>query len=167
MTGPLFLAILLLSTAAFVYGRHRAADFARRTPGGLGAMHSRPIYHGAFVASLVGIPALLLVLVWLLFQQTVIENLLYASLPDDVTAGLSGGERNLLISQILAAAQRRHLRRARRRDPRRRQALRGMAADRGLGAGRGGFRADGRGVRLLDGTPRAALPRAPRRPSAS
>ena len=104
MTGPLFLAIFLLSTSAFVYGRHRAVDFARRTPGGLGAMHSRPIYHGAFVASLVAVPAILLVLVWLLFQQTVIENLLYASLPDSVTAGLSSGERNLLIGQIQAAA---------------------------------------------------------------
>ncbi len=104
MTQTLFLAILLLSALAFLYGRTRGASYARAVPGGLSAMHSRPVYHGAFVASLVGIPAILLTIVWLLFQETVIESLLFASLPADVREGVSRGEQNLLIGQIKAAA---------------------------------------------------------------
>ena len=41
-------------------------------------MHSLPSYHGAFVAIWVGVPALVLVLLWLLFQGSVIDGLLLA-----------------------------------------------------------------------------------------
>jgi phosphate transport system permease protein len=66
----------------------------------LAGTHSLPSYHGAFVAIWVGIPALVLVLLWLLFQNGVIDALIWRSLPDDVTAGADAAHRRLILSEI-------------------------------------------------------------------
>jgi len=90
-------AILALTLSGYVIGwRH-----SLKVVGGQASnLHSRPGYYGAFVAAWVGIPALILALVWLLFQGSVIDGLLLASLPDDKTANLTGAQINLLISEI-------------------------------------------------------------------
>ncbi len=66
MLGYLFLTILALSLVAYFVGRSAGARFAarRRAP----RSHSLPGYHGAFVAIWVGVPALVLVLLWTAFQ---------------------------------------------------------------------------------------------------
>src|SRR5690606_36759994 len=53
-----------------------------------------------FVAVWVGIPALVLVLLWLALQGAVIDGLLLASLPASLTEAMSGAERNLILSEI-------------------------------------------------------------------
>ena len=63
-------------------------------------MHSLPSYHGAYVAIWVGVPALVLVLLWLLFQNGVIDALLWRSLPDTLTAGVDAARRPLVLSEI-------------------------------------------------------------------
>ncbi|MDP2621212.1 MAG: phosphate ABC transporter permease subunit PstC [Hyphomicrobiales bacterium] len=97
MTGYVFLFILAMSAAAFFVGRMTAAGFAAQD--GV-RPHSRPLYHGAFVAVWVGVPALVLVLVWLLLQPTVIDAFLIASLPPDLTAGTTAAQRTLILSEI-------------------------------------------------------------------
>lgn len=97
MTGYIFLFIAAMSAAAYFVGRATSLGFART--GGV-KMHSRPLYHGAFVAVWVGLPALVLVLVWLLLQETVIDALLIASLSDTFTTGMGQAERSLLLSEI-------------------------------------------------------------------
>lgn len=62
--------------------------------------HSLPAYHGAFVALWTGIPSLLLLLAWLLLQESMIDRLVFASLPDTLTAGADAARRSLLISEI-------------------------------------------------------------------
>ncbi|MGQ7792354.1 phosphate ABC transporter permease subunit PstC [Faunimonas sp. B44] len=101
MTGYLFLAILLLSVTAYVVGRREAYVFGGRSAQKL---HSRPIYHGFFVAIWVGIPAIILVLVWLLFQNAIIDRLLLASLPSSLTDGASPAQLRLFLSEIKNAA---------------------------------------------------------------
>jgi len=101
MTGYLFLAILTLSTVAFLLGRKRAIDLS--SYGSL-RLHSRPAYHGAFVAAWAGVPALLLVLIWIALQGPVIDRLLIASLPAEQTQGLSADRINLLLSEIRSVA---------------------------------------------------------------
>ena len=97
MTSYLFLAILGFSLAAFYVGRVAGNRFvAAHGPD----VHSRPIYHGAFAAIWVGLPALILVLVWLLFQDAVIERLLVASLPQSMTDGASPAQISLFVSEI-------------------------------------------------------------------
>ena len=90
-------AILALTLSGYVIGWRRSLKVAG---GQASNLHSRPGYYGAFVAAWVGIPALILALVWLLFQGSVIDSLLLASLPDDKTANLTGAQINLLISEI-------------------------------------------------------------------
>lgn len=101
MVGLIFAAILGLTLAAFYIGRSAGNRFFAASGS---QVHSLSGYHGAFVAIWVGVPALVLVLVWLLLQGTVIDGLLIASLPPAMTQGLEPGEVNLLLSEIKNAA---------------------------------------------------------------
>ena len=97
MFGYLFLIIILLALAAYGVGEISARRFA-----GTGAerLHSLPSYHGAFVAIWVGVPALVLVVLWLLFQGSVIDGLLLRSLPAEITAATSAAQQSLILSEI-------------------------------------------------------------------
>lgn len=97
MLGYLFLTILILSMVAFYVGRSTGRKFAGE-PGA--DVHSLPSYHGAFVAIWVGVPALVLVLIWLMFQNTVIDGLLIGSLPAAMTEAASPAQINLILSEI-------------------------------------------------------------------
>ena len=95
MTGYLFLGIALFALVAWYVGRREALALATS-----GSLHSRPVYHGAFVAAWVGIPALILVLFWFLFQDAVIDRLIIASLPSDLTEDATPARISLLLSEI-------------------------------------------------------------------
>ena len=101
MIGYLLLAILGLSVLSYFFGRRRAIA---AVGGYEQELHSRPTYHGAFVAAWVGIPAFLLVIVWLLLQGSVIDRLLLWSLPPGATQGLDYGQISLLLSEIRSVA---------------------------------------------------------------
>jgi phosphate transport system permease protein len=101
MIGYILLAFVTLSALSYFIGRRRAVA---SVGGRQHELHSRPPYHGAFVAAWVGIPSLLLILIWLLFQGTVIDTLLLWSLPPGTTDGLGGGQVDLLLSEIRSVA---------------------------------------------------------------
>lgn len=92
-----FAAILALALASYLAGWRRSLSTVQ---GDASKLHSRPGYYGSFVAAWVGIPSLLLVLLWLLFQGPVIDTLLLASLPDEKTATLTSAQADLLLSEI-------------------------------------------------------------------
>ncbi len=85
MIGYVFLGIVALSLFGYLLARRGAIAAVK---GRQQELHSRPSYHGAFVAAWVGIPSLLLVLIWLLLQGVVIDRLLLWSLPPGTTDGL-------------------------------------------------------------------------------
>ncbi len=97
MAGYLFLAIVVFSLIAFYVGRRAGRSFVASDGT---AVHSLPGYHGAFVAIWVGVPALILVLLWLLAQGPVVSGLVLASLPAELTAGKTGAELDLILSEI-------------------------------------------------------------------
>jgi phosphate transport system permease protein len=97
MVGYLFLTIVALSLVAYFVGQSAGRRFA--TVQGHDA-HSLPSYHGAFVAIWVGVPTLILVLLWLLFQGSVIDGLLIRSLPEEMTATASPAQLDLFLSEI-------------------------------------------------------------------
>ena len=101
MIGYLLLAIIALSLVGYAVARRRALSLVA---GRQNELHSRPTYHGAFVASWVGIPAFLLVLVWLALQGPVIDQLLLWSLPIGTTDGMDAGQVSLLLSEIKSVA---------------------------------------------------------------
>jgi len=101
MIGYILLLLVVLAAVSYFFGRKRAVAAVE---GREYLLHSRPNYHGAFVAAWVGIPSVLLVLVWLLLQGPVIDNLLLWSLPPGTTDGMSQGQTSLLLSEIKSVA---------------------------------------------------------------
>ena len=102
MVFYLFIAIIALSAASYVFGRRRAVNVA--TFDSL-ALHSRPSYHGAFVALWAGLPSFVLVLLWLLFQGPIVDSLLVSSLPPERIEGLASAQIDLLVSEIKAVSR--------------------------------------------------------------
>ena len=98
--GYLVLTVLALSFAAFHVGRASARRFVAASARGGPQVHSVPAYHGAFVAISVGVPALVLVLIWICAQGSVVDALLVRSLPPGITAGLSPARLRLLVTEI-------------------------------------------------------------------
>jgi len=90
-----------MALASYLAGRQKSVAVAS---GRQAELHSRPTYHGAFVAAWTGIPAFLLILLWLLFQGPAVDALLIQSLPSQAVQGLGHGERALLLSQIKSVA---------------------------------------------------------------
>jgi phosphate transport system permease protein len=100
MAAYLLLVLAALTAASFLFARRRAAALAGYQP-----LHSRPAYHGAFVALWAGIPSLLLVLIWQLLEAPVVDRLLLATLPADQTEGLGGAQLSLLLGEIKNVAR--------------------------------------------------------------
>jgi phosphate transport system permease protein len=91
-------ALLMLSAAAFYFGRRRAFAIAGEA-GGMRHLHSRPTYYGVLTALWCGIPALLMFGIWLGFQDKIITNLVVADLPD-AFRNLPENRLNLVVNDI-------------------------------------------------------------------
>lgn len=98
MIGAAILLILAMSLVAFYVGRRAGRGFV--ASGRSRTVHSLPNYHGLFVAVWVGIPALILVLLWNSLSGSTIDALVQASLPESLTAGASQSQINLFMTEI-------------------------------------------------------------------
>ena len=96
------LVILALSLIGYWLGRSRA--LAQEQSSSAGRLQALPQYYGCYVALSCGLPALALLLVWLLAQGPVVDRLLLASLSDEMTAGASPAQIDLLIATFKIAA---------------------------------------------------------------
>ena len=98
--GMLGLILLGLMVLGYFLGRGRATALAG---GRKQSLHSRPPYHGLFVAVWSGLPALVLLFGWILLQNWIGDWFLLASL--EVPAeGLSAEEITRKASQVLRLA---------------------------------------------------------------
>ena len=95
-TPTLFALLLLLILVAYGTGFSRALA-AARSKGGVRHLASLPSYYGTHTALWCGLPALLLLGAWLIFDDAIIRSLVMNTLADkpDTIAG-----RNLLYAQI-------------------------------------------------------------------
>ena len=86
--------LLALSSFAYYLGRRRAFSVAQ---GAIRNLHSLPSYYGLYTAIWCGVPALLLLGLWLGFEDTIITHLVVAELPPRLAGagppGLTGAER--------------------------------------------------------------------------
>ncbi len=97
MSTPLLLAVLLLLTAAaFEFGRRRALHLAGPE---FRTLHSLPRYYGSFTALWCALPALVLLGTWLAFEDEIITSLVVADLPATYQS-LSEPELNLIINDL-------------------------------------------------------------------
>ncbi|MGK2740858.1 phosphate ABC transporter permease subunit PstC [Tepidicaulis sp. LMO-SS28] len=101
MLTTLFICLTAVVAAGYLFGKSKARHAAKVSGERL---HSLPGYHGAYVAFWVGLPCFVLVLAWLLLQDTIVEQIVIAAIPADVTADLSASRIDLLISEIKSVA---------------------------------------------------------------
>ncbi len=100
LTYAFFIVVLIAITGYFI-GRSRSVALVS---GQESRLHSRAGYHGAYIAAWIGVPTVLFTLIWLIFQNSVVDSLLVQSLPEDKIVGLSPAQISLLVSQIKSHA---------------------------------------------------------------
>ena len=99
-TPTVFLILLLLTVAGFVLGRRRSQMVATGR-GGLKGLHSLPKHYGYMTALWAGLPALLLLVLWMGLESRVIETLVVAQLPEQVR-DLQESQLGLYYNQIVS-----------------------------------------------------------------
>ncbi|MHC8491910.1 phosphate ABC transporter permease subunit PstC [Thalassospira sp. SM2505] len=102
----LLLAVAALCALSFYFGRQRAVALSG---GRYSNLHSLPAHYGTYVALWCGLPALLLLLVWHIFQGSIIEAMIIAELPSEITG--DSGQLSLALNSIslIAADNGQHL----------------------------------------------------------
>jgi len=94
--STLLFLLLLFSAYAFHVGRQRARQVVA---GKVKNLHSLPNYYGYYTALWCGLPALLLLLLWLGLEPPIINHWVMADLPEDLRA-LPADRQGLLINDI-------------------------------------------------------------------
>ena len=95
-TSVLILTILVLALFGFWMGRSRARLLAGSNH--LSVLHSLPSYHGSYVALWCGLPAFLLIAVWLALEPSIVEHIVVAAMP--APDSLSPSQLSLLAADI-------------------------------------------------------------------
>jgi len=96
----LTLIVLAVAIAGYVLARGRAMT---RAGGDARRLHSLPNYYGMTAAMFAAIPALGVLVIWLLAQPMVIQNSILPLLPADITE--SGGTVSLALSDVNRVAE--------------------------------------------------------------
>lgn len=97
-SSSLFLLIALFAVMAYFFGRKRS-EVVAKTVGGVKHLHSLPNYYGLMAGIWAGVPALLLLCLWVIFEDTVIQNIVFSSLPKPYQA-LSSSEAGLIWTEV-------------------------------------------------------------------
>ncbi|MBM3483369.1 MAG: phosphate ABC transporter permease subunit PstC [Alphaproteobacteria bacterium] len=79
----LIAVLIVLTVLAFVYGRKRALV---TVGGNRRALHSMPSYHGWFVALWCGLPAAILLVLWLVLRGTILDGFIEDALGPELAA---------------------------------------------------------------------------------
>ena len=95
-TPIIVLLLLALSSAAFYVGRRRALFVA---DGQVRNLHSLPGYYGLYVAMWAVLPAIVLLGLWLAFENSIITQMVVSELPAAVRA-LEPAKLNLVINDL-------------------------------------------------------------------
>ncbi|HCW67511.1 MAG TPA: phosphate ABC transporter permease subunit PstC [Thalassospira lucentensis] len=96
----LLLAVAALCALSFYFGRQRAIALSG---GRYSNLHSLPAHYGMYVALWCGLPALLLVVVWYVFQGSIIEAMIVSDLPAEITSNT--GQLSLALNSISLIAE--------------------------------------------------------------
>ncbi|HIO93557.1 MAG TPA: phosphate ABC transporter permease subunit PstC [Leucothrix mucor] len=101
-----FLLVTLLALLLFSYviGRKRSLALKANNSGAKQALHSLPKYYGFLVALWAGIPALVILLLWAMFDTTIITSMTISQLPVE-TQQLSQDDLGLLMNEVKNLSQ--------------------------------------------------------------
>jgi phosphate transport system permease protein len=96
--AALLVALVALAFAAYWVGRTRAVAVAGGTRG-IRNLHSLPSYYGALTALWCSLPALLVLMLWVSFQDSIIVGLVQQQLPEH-TQALTPSELSLVLNDV-------------------------------------------------------------------
>ena len=97
MQAPTLIIVLLaLSSLAYYVGKKRAFAVAE---GKIRNLHSLPAYYGLYTAIWCGVPALLILAIWTIFESSIITNIVISELPAE-TRELGPDRLNLIVNDI-------------------------------------------------------------------
>jgi phosphate transport system permease protein len=96
--AALLLALAVLSIGAFWIGRARSLALVGGSSG-IRQLHSLPTHYGVMTAMWCALPALAVILLWLIFQDAIILKLVTANLPAGVRA-LPANELSLVLNDV-------------------------------------------------------------------
>ena len=98
MSVYLLIILVGLPIAGFLLARRRASVMV----GSGAALHSLPDFHGAYVAAWTGIPSIILVVLWIALQGPLLDQAIFASLPDEFLAAVES--RSLVLAEVHSVA---------------------------------------------------------------
>ena len=101
-TTTVFLALLLLTVVSFFMGRKRSHTITAGQ-GGARALHSLPKHYGYMAALWALLPALAVLVLWLVFENSILARLVVGDLPASVQE-LSASEQGLYFNQVVSYA---------------------------------------------------------------
>jgi phosphate transport system permease protein len=102
-TTSVFLVLVLLTVISFFMGRRRSHAVVSGR-GGARALHSLPKHYGYMAALWALLPALLVLVSWLVFENSILARLVVSELPSSV-GQMSGSEQGLYFNQIVSYAR--------------------------------------------------------------
>ncbi|KJS06179.1 MAG: phosphate ABC transporter permease [Gammaproteobacteria bacterium BRH_c0] len=97
-TANLLLILMAMVVAAYYLARGRSLVMAKPL-GGIRHLHSLPFYYGLRASLWCAVPSLLLLVIWLIFDEPLIAGLVLGSLPDALQP-TSVSEENLMLSTV-------------------------------------------------------------------
>ncbi len=97
----LFVIVLLLAASSYWFATRKAKAVSA---GNVSQLHSRLPYYGYMTALWAGLPALIVMLLWMSFQGTIISDIVMSELPAEYAA-LSDAEKSLVMNDIQNLSQ--------------------------------------------------------------
>lgn len=101
-TSTVFLVLIALTVISYVLG-HRRSHAVAVDKGGLKALHSLPKHYGYMAALWAGLPALLVLVLWMGLESSIVYSFVVASLPDNVQS-MQESQLGLYYNQIVSYA---------------------------------------------------------------
>ena len=95
-TSSLIIVLLALSTIAYYLGSKKSLTVAN---GQIKNLHSLPAFYGLYTALWCGIPALFILLLWSVFESTLITNIVVSSLPEHIQ-NMQADRLTLIVNDI-------------------------------------------------------------------
>ncbi len=100
MNGTIaFAAVLALGALGWWFGRQRGLSYAMAGGSRVGAVHSRPNYHGAYVAVFALVPSFLILIAWAIFGEGLVSREVLAALPPEARPE-TGLDRAAFFSEV-------------------------------------------------------------------
>lgn len=99
MISYIFLFLFIAALLAYFVASKKAVSSAG---GNIRDMHSRPVYHGLNALVYTAVPAFIFILLWLLFEESVVDLMVLRSVAG--ADAMTGPEKDLLISEIRQVA---------------------------------------------------------------